>query len=174
MEEKNKSDHFTLEPSWKYFFWSYVLSVLAIPVVAGLIALYFVRRKHKSIKYEITNDQITAIDQKYEHHIDLVDIEEAEVLRSQWHETLGIGTLRLHTSAAKMELAGLTNPEKISDILEQAIESRQKLQEQRQETQKKESGFKAGSMDRIEYLTGLWQQGLFSDADYKAERKHFE
>jgi hypothetical protein len=29
-------------------------------------------------------------------------------------------------------------------------------------------------MDKINYLTGLWQQGLISEEDYKKECKHFE
>ncbi len=174
MKEQTKSNQFTLEPSWKYFFWGYTLSVITAPLLIGLIAFYFVRRKHKSIKYQITNTQITASDQKYRHNVDLADIKDVEIHKSWLQQKLDIGTLRLQTSAANMDLVGLKNPEKISNILEQAIQSQQKLQQQRQETQKKEPDYQPGSMDRMEYLTGLWQQGLISDADYEAERKHFE
>jgi hypothetical protein len=29
-------------------------------------------------------------------------------------------------------------------------------------------------MERMDYLTGLWQQGLVSDDDFEKEKKHFE
>lgn len=174
MKKEGKSDHIILEPSWKHFFWGYTLSVITAPLLVGLIALYFVRQKHKSIKYQITDTQITAIDQKYQHKVDLVDIEDVQINKSWLQQKLDIGTLQLQTSASTMDLVGLTKPEKTRDILEQAIQSQQKLQQQREETQKKEPDFKPGSIDRLEYLTGLWQQGLISDADYESERKNFE
>lgn len=175
MSQKNTDRTFTIKPSWKQFFWAYVLSVLAIPLFGiGLIALYFVRKNHRQIAYKISNTQIKRVDDKYEHTVDLVDITSIEVQKSRLQEKLHIGTLVLHTSASKMMLEGLEEPNKLQELLEQAIQSELKRQKEQQKTEAREPKYQPGSMDKMEYLTGLWQQGLISDEDYQKERKHFE
>lgn len=175
MPQDNSKQTFTLKPSWKQFFTAYVLSVLAIPLFGlGLIALYFVRRKHNRLRYKISDSRITRIDEKYEHNVDVADIEGLEIQKSWLDQKLQIGTLVLHTSASKMELAGLDNPQKFKDILEQAVESEKERLKQRSQINEKEPKYQPGNMDKIDYLTGLWQQGLLSDDDYKSERKDLE
>lgn len=175
MTQKSTDRTYTLEPSWKQFFWGYVLSMLAIPLFGlGLIALYFVRKKHRQITYEISNTQIKRVDEKYEHTVDLVDITRVEMTKSWMQRKLDIGTLALFTSASKMKLEGLEEPQKLKDLLEQAIQSEIKRQEEQQKTEPRKPEYQPGSMPRMDYLTGLWQQGLISDEDYKKERKHFE
>lgn len=173
-QETNKST-FTLTPSWKHFFRAYTLSVLAIPIAGlGLIALYYVRKKHRQIRYIISNTHITKVDAKYEHRVDLVDIETIAFKKDWLQEKLGIGNLVLHTSASQMILAGLEKPHQLKDILEKAVQSERKRQEERKKTKARESKYQPGSMEKIDYLTGLWQQGLISNEDYQKERKYFE
>ena len=166
---------YTIRPSWKHFFWSYVLSVITIPLAgAGLIGLYLVRKKHKSIRYKVSDDRITSIDQKYQHNVDLVDIQDVHIHQSWLQEQLGIATLELETSASHMNLLGISNPAELKKILLQAIQDEKKRQQQREETQRKQPEREPGNMEKMDYLTGLWQQGLISEEDYKAEKKHFE
>jgi len=173
--ETNNHEQFNLEPSWKHFFFTYVLSILAIPIVGlGLVALYLVREERKTHQYIITNFRITAIDEKYEHNVDLVDIEHIDLLQTSWQKRLGIGSLLLHTSASNMKLAGIEQPQKYKEILEQAITFQHKQQQQRPEIEEKQTEYNPGNRERINYLTGLWQQGLISEQEYKEEKKHFE
>lgn len=175
MSDHRPTDSIRLQPSWKYFFFSYLTAVLTIPLAGiGLIILYFVRRKQISIDYLITNTRITAVDEKYEHNVDLADIRDIGIEQSWLNRQLGIGTLNLQTSASQMKLLGLEKPAEIRDILQQAITAEHRRLQQQQQRRKRETGYRPGSMDRMEYLTGLWQQGLISDEDYKAERKNFE
>ena len=175
MNRSAEDQKFTLRPSWKHFFWPYLLSILAIPLLGlGLIALYVVRKKHKSITYTITDTQIATTDDTYEQHVDLVDIDTIKLQQKGLQQKLGVGTLFLHTSTCKMELAGIQQPYQIKEILEEAIQSEQKRQEKQQETTARQPKYNPGSMPKLDYLTGLWQQGLISDEDYEAERKHFE
>lgn len=175
MPQDNSEQIITLKPSWKQFFTAYVLSVLAIPLFGlGLVALYFVRRKHNRLRYKISDSRITRIDEKYEHNIDVVDIENLEIQKSWLDQKLHIGTLVLHTSASKMKLEGLDDPQKFKNILAQAVESEKEQQKQRDQIKEKETKYQPGNMERIDYLTGLWQQGLLSDEDYKSERKDLE
>ena len=165
----------TLAPDWKYFFFSYLFSVLAIPLAGiGLIALYFVRKKHKSIRYEFSDEQISSLDSRYRRNIDLVNIEHVETKQSWLHQKFGIGTIVINTSASEMELVGMENPESLKTILEKAIQAQKDLLKQKERNKPREPEFDPGSMDKMEYLTGLWQQGLISDEDFEKERKHFE
>lgn len=171
----DNTQSYSLTPSWKQFFIGYVLSVLTAPLLGiGLIVFYYVRKKHRQISYRITNTQITRIDEKYEHNVDLIDIELVELQKTWLQQHLGIGTLILHTSASHMKMDGIEEPEKLKKLLEQAIESERKRLEAQQKTKAREPQYQPGSIDKIEYLTGLWQQGLLSDEDFEKERKHFE
>jgi hypothetical protein len=172
---QNKPESVTLQPSWKYFFFSYIFSIIAIPIAGlGLIALHFVHRKHQAYRYIITNFRITAIDQKYEHNVDLVDINRIELHQSWFHRMLGIGTLLLYTSASKMEILGIHQPEKYKRILERAIQSQIVQQKERPEPPVQDTNYRPGTRAKINYLTGLWQQGLLSNSDYERERKYLE
>ncbi|HYW34678.1 MAG TPA: PH domain-containing protein [Balneolaceae bacterium] len=170
-----QEERFILRPSWKYFFFSYIFSSLAILLAGvGIVFLYYLRKKHKAIRYFITNSRITAIDEKYKHNVDLTDIGDIELKQTWLQKKLGIGTLLLHTSASNMEIAGIKNPEKYKRILEQAIRSQQKQESQHREVKSNEPSYHPGTMEKIDYLTGLWQQGLISDSEFKKERKRYE
>ncbi len=170
--DKNKS--FTLTPDWKYFFFAYLLSILTIPIIVGLVALYFVRKRRKSIQYDLTDTQIKAFDAKYQQNIDLVNIQKVEIEQNWLHSKFGIGSLQIHTSVSKMVLLGLERPEDIKEIIERVVDSLQNQSEAATQKETPKQKYNPGSMEKINYLTGLWQQGLISDEDYEKERKHFE
>jgi len=175
MSSASSDKFFELQPSWKQFFWAYTLSIFAIPLFGiGLIAFYYTRKKHRQIIYKISDLHITCIDDRYEHKVDLVDITDIETRQTWLQEKMHIADLVLQTSASKMVLGGLQEPGRLKNILEQAIEAEKVRREQQQKTNAREPDYKPGSMDKINYLTGLWQQGLISDEDYRKERKHFE
>lgn len=177
MAQKVKDQAFSLQPSWKHFFIPYFFSVLAIPIFGiGLVALYYVWKKHRAIIYKVTNTQISSVNEKFHRTVDLVNIEWVELEQNWLQEKLGVGTLVLHTPASEMRLIGMTTPERLVQIMEQAVEAEKERQRQRQrtKTKPKEPKYEPGSMDKMDYLTGLWQQGLISNEDYEKERKHFE
>lgn len=165
----------TLRPSWKQFFIPYLLSVLTIPLFGiGLIAFYYTWRKHHEVVYKVTNTQISSEDGNIHRTIDLVNIEKVELKRSWLQEKLDIGTVVLFTSASEMFLIGMTTPAKLQQILDTAIENEKARQQQKPQAKPREPAYEPGSMDKMDYLTGLWQQGLISNEDYDKERKHFE
>lgn len=165
----------TLTPSWKHFFLSYLLSILAIPLAGiGFIALYFVRKKHTDKKYVVTDTLISSVDNRYTKNVDIINISDVEMQRNWLQQKLGVGTLILRTSATTMHLEGIENPDRVKNILETAIKAQAKKAEEAQKRKPREPDFKPGSMDKMEYLTGLWQQGLISEEDYEKEKKHFE
>jgi hypothetical protein len=175
MAENSEEKSFTLTPSWKQYFTAYLLSIIAIPLAgAGLIALYFVRKKHKSRKFILTDTQISVVDSKYHRNVDLVNVDEVKIQQSWLQKKLGIGNILLKTSASEVKLAGIESPGELKEILEKAIYAEVQRQKEREKTKPKEPKYSPGSMDRMDYLTGLWQQGLISDEEFEKERKHFE
>lgn len=175
MPEPHQQKSYTLSPTWKYYVSGYLLSILTIPLAGiGLIGLYFVRKKHDSKKYIITDTQISKVNSKYRRNVDLVNIENIELEESWWQQKLGIGSLILHTSASELSISGIENPKELKNLLEEAISAEVARQKEEEKNKPREPEYSPGSMDKMEYLTGLWQQGLISDEDYENERKHFE
>ncbi|MBD3616045.1 MAG: hypothetical protein HUJ22_05680 [Gracilimonas sp.] len=160
----------TLTPSWKAFFWRYIFGVILVPVLIGIILLWKTRKKHAGISYKITNRKITVVKGNYSRNIDLADIRQATPGESRF----GVGTVTLKTRGREIELIGLENPEYIADSIEKAVEAELKRLEAKKQAKPRKSQYNPGTMDRLDYLTGLWQQGLMSDEDFEKERKNLQ
>lgn len=171
MEEKKK---FILSPSWKFFLLAYLLSIITMPLIIGIIGFYFLRKRHKSLRYAITDTSIRARDSKYEQNIDLIDIQDIKIDRNWFRKKLGLGSLIITTTKTKMILAGIERPDTIKELIGQAVQSLKNQAKDMVTKPKAEPNYVAGKMERINYLTGLWQQGLISDEDFENERKQFE
>ena len=165
----------TLRPSWKYFFLSYLYSVLLIPVFGiGLIALWFVWNKHKQYEYRISDRGITIIDKEYERKVDLTEIREVRLKRDWLRKKLGVGSIVLELEDTETYLLGIEDPDYIYEAIETVVAAAKKQQEQHKKQQPRKPEHKPGSIDRMNELTGMWQQGLLSDEDFENERRHFE
>lgn len=175
MANQSDSKSIELTISWKNHLLGYTLSILLIPVLGiGLLGLYWVWQRQHRISYRVTNTRITSRDKEYQRNVDLVSIEQVEVRQNWLQEKLEVGDLELYTSASSMTLFGMENPYHLKGMLEKAVAAQKKQQQSEKERHVREPEYDPGSMERINYLTGLWQQGLMSDEDYKKERKHFE
>lgn len=175
MTDQSQSKTISLEPSWKNHILGYTISVLLIPVFGiGLIGLYLVRKRQKKFSYTFSDTQISSRDQKYQRNIDLVNIDSVEIKQSWLQQKMGVGNLILSTSASEMTLLGMENPANLKNLLEKAINAEKQRNQQKEKTKPKDPDYDPGTMDKMDYLTGLWQQGLVSDEDYEKERKYFE
>ncbi|MEQ8523101.1 hypothetical protein [Gracilimonas sp.] len=163
----NNEKSIILTPSWKAFFWRYFFGVILTPVLIGIYLLWKTWKTQKGISYKITDRKITVVDGHISQNIDLADIRQAV----SGEKSFGVGSVVLKTSGRKIELIGLKNPEAISKSIEKAVEAELKRIEAEKEAKPRESEYDPGSMDRLEYLTGLWQQGLIDDQDFRAEKE---
>lgn len=165
-----KEKTITLTPSWKAFFWNYIFGILLIPVLVGIYLLWRTWKKQSEINYVISDRKITVIDGKYSQNIDLADIQNArsEILR------FDIGTVTLKTQGREIELIGLQNPEGIATSIEKAVEAELKRIAAEKQPKVREAKYEPGTMDRLDYLTGLWQQGLMSEEDFMAEKRNLK
>lgn len=175
MAHQSTTKTYSLEPSWKNHILGYVISVLLIPVFGlGLLGLYWVYKRQKKYAYTFSDTQISSRDDKYQRNLDLVNIEQVEIKQSWLQEKMQVGDLVLHTSAFSMTLRGMEKPAALKGMLNKAITAQKKLQQEKEKTKPQEPDHDPGTMERMDYLTGLWQQGLVSDEDYEKEKKHFE
>lgn len=175
MAEAAQRKTISISPSWKNHIIGYVASVFLIPLFGiGLLGLYWVYKKQNKHSYKFSDTQISSRDDKYNRNIDLVNIEQVKVKQSWVQQKMNVGNIVLHTSASSMVLLGMENPQNLKDVLEKAAYAEKERQNQKEKTKPREPDHKPGTMDKMEYLTGLWQQGLVSDDDFDEERKHFE
>lgn len=175
MEKRSQSKSIALEPSWKNHIIGYVVSVLLIPLFGiGFVGLYWVRKRHKRISYEVTDTRIISRDSTYQRNVDLVNVENVQLHQTWVQQKMGVGDLQLSTSVISVTLFGMNNPHHLKAMIEKAIAFEKQRIQQKEQTKPREPKYNPGTMDRMDYLTGLWQQGLVSDEDYEKERKHFE
>ena len=164
-----------LKPSYTYLFWWYIFGVLLVPIFGiGLIVLYLSYKKQTAITYVIGNHSITKTDRSYSETVDLTEILEINIRQSWIDKKLKTGSLHLITEHKTVELAGIENPHSLSDLILKASEAERARLRKQQEISTPTSDVAPESLDRLDYLTGLWQQGLLSDEDFKKEKKHFE
>lgn len=164
-----------LKPSYSIFFWRYLSGALLVPFFGiGLFLLYFTYKKQSVITYEIGNQSITKTDRSYSETVDLAEILEIKVQQRWIDKKLSTGQLLLITEEKTVNLVGIQNPHSLSDLIMQAAEAERVRLNKLKEIPEPPSDAAPVSLDRIDYLTGLWQQGLLSDEDFKKEKKHFE
>lgn len=164
-----------LKPSFSTFFWWYFIGTLLVPLFGiGLIVLFLAHRKQSAITYVIGNQSITKSDRNNSETVELADILEIKVQQRWIDKKLGAGKLVLFSELRTVELIGIKDPNSLSDLIFQAAEAERARLRKQKVVPKPPSDTAPVSLDRLDYLTGLWQQGLLSDEDFKKEKKHFE
>jgi len=163
-----------LHPAKATYFWWYLLGVILVPLLgAGLILIYVKYKELSSINYKIKDYEIEVISPDYNEKTDLSSIKDASVKQRWIDKQFSIGTVQLHTHSKTTELQGIRNPRQIADIILQAAEAeRMRIQDRKKTKPVQKESEAAGTIDRLEYLTGLWQQGLITNEEFKAERKN--
>lgn len=163
-----------LHPAKTTHFWWFLSGIILTPIFGlGLILIYIKYREINSITYKITDREIEVYTPEFNEKTDLKNISDATVKQRWIDKQFSIGTIFLNTQSKKTELRGIKNPKKIADIILQAAEAeRLRIREREQTKPVREESKPAGTIDRLEYLTGLWQQGLITNDEFEAERKN--
>lgn len=163
-----------LSPKKSHHFWWYVIGVLLTPILVGFYILYKKISELSATHYKITDQTITAVSTSYTETVDIVNINEVKISQRWIDKQFGIGNLQLITNTRKVNLIGLENPKNLSDMIMKAAEAERYRIEQQAKKERKHPQTSPGSLDKLDYLTGLWQQGLISNEEFKQEKKHFE
>lgn len=166
---------FTIHPEITHHFWWFVIGIFLIPLLGA--GIYIIYRKYHEIRsntYIFTDRQIICKNQKFTDTIDLADIRGIDLAQRWIDIKFDIGTLTLRTNSRSIGMFGIKNPETISGMIMSAAEAERLRLSQPQISKRTDPERSAGTLDRLDYLTGLWQQGLISDEDFLKERKYFE
>jgi len=165
-----------LRPDWKRWFWGYFFGILMIPLAGiGLFILWKVHSKKKSYVYKVTDRQIKAVGDNVSQTVDLANITNLDVEQNWFDKKFGIGDITLITRSRQIKLLGQTNPQSLAETISRAIHSERKRIEDLNKTKPKPvEPPPPGTLDKLDYLTGLWQQGLISNEDFKKEKQNFE
>lgn len=164
-----------LYPSHKAIFWWYLLGIVLVPFFGlGIYLIYRFYKEHKSIHYVITDLEIKAVNSTHTEKVDVINITETRVESNFTDKMLGIGHVIIKTNSRLIKILGQENPDQLSDMILRAAESERKRVSLTKKRSEETTKHNPGSLDKLDYLTGLWQQGLLSDEDYQNERKHFE
>lgn len=172
MEHERK---IVLKPHWRSYFWYYIAGVLLLPLFgAGLIILWLTHRKQTSVTYEIHNRFIRKSGDGDPFELNLIHIETISVEQTRIEKKFRIGTVKLAANVSVLELIGMKNPGNLAEMIRQAVRTEKKRRYDLKKTRAREPEHTPGTLDKMDYLTGLWQQGLISNEDYEKEKKHFK
>lgn len=171
MSDSSKS--ITLTPDRSHFFWYYLFGVLLLPIGLGVILLWVAIRRQKSLKYIIKDRSISFHEGNYSQSLELFTIQHTSVQQSNFQKRLNIGDIVLKANASSITFEGLKNPKALLEKIDLAIETEQRRIAAEQAIKPRVVKSDPGAIDRVDYLIGLWQQGLISDEDYHEERKKF-
>lgn len=147
----------------------------ALLVFFGLMKTVSHIRSVHGRTYLFTDQYILFQHQGDRERLELADIESIEIERLIPERWLGLGDMILNSKKVSYVIIGQKNPEDLKMMLETAIDAEQKRIRSRQ-TAKPASHIQEapGTLDRLDTLTGLWQQGLISEQDFRDEQKHFK
>lgn len=164
-----------LKPKTSHFFWEYLAGILLIPLLGlGIFIIYKLIKKQSSITYVISNHDITLIDSKKTDRIVLAEIENIELHQSWTDRKFNTGTLHISAEESSSQMIGLENPIRLKELLLSAAKAEKMRLKKASEKKEQQMDPPSLHLDKLDYLTGLWQQGLLSDDDYLQEKKHFE
>jgi hypothetical protein len=163
-----------LQPKLSTHFWWYLLGVLSIPLLgAGFIIIYIKSKELRSTAYKISDRYIEVVTPNITEKTDLANITRADVNQRWIDKRFSMGTIHLHTKSKTTELKGINNPHRIAEIILRAAEAeRIRINEMQKTRPERKEPASAGSIDRLDYLTGLWQQGLITNEEFETERKN--
>ena len=165
---------FTLHPERSHYFWKILIGFLLIPLLGvGIYLLYKIHINRKNTEYQLSDRAITTITPGITSVLDLARVQTIDLEQTAADKWFSIGTLTINSDTKSVQLRGIKNPESISDII---LTSANRLRAEMEETRKaklQRPAMPPGVMDKMDYLTGLWQQGLITNEEYDKERKYF-
>jgi len=169
----NSEKSIVLHPSWKNYFFQIIVGIILAPFLIGIVLLWLAYDKRNNTQFLISDHSIVEKRKSESKEVELVDINETSIIQSFWQSFLKIGNIHLKANVSEIVLEGISDPESLLDKIDTAIAYQKELLNQKKSLKREEPKFDPGSMDRLDQLTGMWQQGLISDEDFNEERKNF-
>jgi hypothetical protein len=173
MNKRNRS--IRLKPSWKSWFWYWLAAIILLPLFGiGLLPAFYALRKQSAVRFVVKDRSLVRRTRSREEEIDLLDIQSTNVHQSWIEKKLNTGTVLLYVGPRMIEMPGMTEPDKLSGLIRKAAEAARSAASASRPEPEPSPSPSPGTLDKMDYLTGLWQQGLISNEEYEREKKYFE
>lgn len=165
--------HIVYKPDWRIYRFQFILSLILIPLIIGipLFALYYF--KMQRISYRISDTKIEIRDTDI-ISIHFKEIREFELRVLPKFLKMNTGDIIIKTSSTTYVLRSLTSYENLYDALSYQLELIKNINDDKILRERIQIKADPGTLERLNDLLGMWQQGIISDTDYWAERRKFE
>lgn len=164
-----------LSPDWRNLFWWWLAGLLLLPLYgAGLALLWFAWRKWRSVRFVIEERHILCRYRDGDRRIDLASIDSARADQGVVERLFGIGSVHLGIGSGSVEMPGMKNPHRLASMITKAAASERGRLARKSPRPVPPDAPDPGTLDKMDYLTGLWQQGLISDEEFDREKRYFE
>ena len=161
-----------LKTNWRYFYIQIIWGAILSPVLIGFFILLYVYIKIQKQVYIVNDDRI--LDQQSGDFISIDNISEVRTKNRITRFNLTIHNLELVSHEGILILHGIENAATIKETIDQLIAFKNELKESEQKRNAVQVKEDPGSLERLNDLTGMLQEGLISYEDYLQERKNFE
>lgn len=161
-----------LKTNWRYYYKQVIWGVLLTPFLIGFFILLYVYFRIQKQIYVIYDDRI--LDQQSGKSIPIDSISEVKKLNQINFSKFTLHDLKLISDADTITLFGIENAAHIKESIDQLIAFKNELKESEKMRKAVQVKQDPGSLERLNDLAGLLQEGLISYDDYLQERKKFE
>lgn len=174
MNQADAEKVITLIPSRKNYFWGYFCGILLLPIFIGIVIIWLTEKKRKNLWFHISDASISVVQDSGKQELALTDILSTSIQQSKLQSLLNIGDIHLKANVTELVLTGIENPTLLLEKIATAIAYQKEQLKANKKVTAREPTHNPGTLEKLDYLTGLWQQGLINDEDYESERKKFE
>lgn len=176
MSEDSKAERekvIEYQTHWKQYYSEFVKAWALIPLFgAGFFKLKKLNKRLAGMVYRIYNDRIEIGKGEDVIILPIPDLRKVKKEQSPEQRKHGLADVLVSNESQTYRLEGLQHADALEDVLFIAI----KTEEKRRELEEKAIGdhdIDPGGLDQMNYLTGLWQQGMISEEDFEIEQKKF-
>lgn len=166
------------QSDWRYHRRLILLGILMIPLYGvGLLLLVAVALKLHSMRYTVDDTSISWHGFPFSRVVRTAKLDEVESVYTVNQQTfrnhsIASVVIKLH-SKEMLYIRGIKGAHELTTALNNIIERIRMQAELKKRAASAESTFKPGSMERLNDLVGLWQQGLITDEEYEREKEKF-
>lgn len=137
----------------------------------SVVLLLIFYRRLRLENYILADHSIQVETFNSDQTITLHDITAVRSKRMWWLAAFNLGQIELVTPSLTVRLRGIKDPEGIGVIIQKAVDAAiERRNRQHFKTEAPKELHPAGTLESLNDLVGLWQQGLIDDDTFKAEQ----
>lgn len=141
----------------------------------SLLLLWIFYRRIRQEEYNLGDHSIQVETSKKDVSIPLYDITSINAINVWWLRFFKLGHLELKTESLLVRLRGVKDPMGLGAIIQKAVDAAVARRNRQGVTfQAPAQLHPAGTLEQLNDLVGLWQQGIIDDATYEAEQRRLQ